>query len=166
MLFVTAGPLNEWISELPQPWGKLARHRLQDFYFLRPFAHLGGEADRRRRKEHCLGQCWWLINVTMILFLSVSYLFLPAVVYRIKMGGAKNKLNLLDVFAMAILIALVMLLVRLVIIYLARVEQQQGGVEDQQERPAPEVCFAGAANCFLSLDDGLTLLLRLPACGC
>jgi hypothetical protein len=147
VLFVTAGPLNGWISNLPQPWGKLARHRLQDFYFLHPFAHPGGEPDRRRRKELCLGQCWWLINLTMILLLAVNYLLLPAIVYRVKMGGPQSfcavislfrcKLNLLDVFATAVLTGLVLLLVRLVIMYLAELNSSKKDRRQKYASPAP-----------------------------
>jgi hypothetical protein len=149
MLFVTAGPLNGWIGKLPEPWGRLAQHRIQDFYFLHPFAHRGGEPDRRRRKELCLGQCWWLINVTTILFLTVSYLLLPAFVYRNKMAGVQSfcdvihlylyqrKLNLLDVFAMAILFGLVVLLVRLVILYLAELKSSKKDWRQKYASPVP-----------------------------
>ena len=135
MLFVTAGPLNRRISELPQPWGKLARHRFLDFYFLHPFAHHGGDPDRRRRRELCLGQCWWLINVTIILFLTVNYLLLPAIVYRVKMAGPKpfwaalyhfiHKFNRLDLFAVAVLVSLAVVLLCLVVLYLSEVKSSK-----------------------------------------
>ena len=178
MLFVTAGPLNGWIGRLPQPWGRLARHRIQDFYFLHPFAHRGGEPDRRRRKELCLGQCWWLINVTTILFLTISYLLLPAFVYRNKMAGVqsfcdvihlyKRKLNLLDVFAMAILFGLVVLLVQLVILYLAELKSSKKDWRQKYASPVPLMASGAwtmtSLYCFscqlMNADSGWTFSIR------
>jgi hypothetical protein len=174
ILFATAGPLNQWISELPQPWGKLARHRLQGFYFLRPFSHRGGERDRRRRKEVCLGQCWWLMNVTITLFLTITYLLLPAIVYRIKMAGARpvtdllKKVNLLDVFAMAILVALVLLLGRLVNIYLAELKSSKKDRRQKYASPAPPLAsillMIASLYCFsyqlVDADSGWAFSIR------
>jgi hypothetical protein len=128
-LFLTAGPLNERIRTSSRRWlSQLARHRIQSFYFLYPYADGGGEPDRRRRSELCLGQCWWLINTTILLLLGAIYLLLPAIVYRARMAGVDCfsaelylflcRVSWLAWFALTIVLGLALLLIRLVILYL------------------------------------------------
>jgi hypothetical protein len=146
ILFVIAGPLNGWISRRHGGWDNFTRHRLLSMYFLFPYAPHGVETDRRRRKELCLGQCWWLINVTAILFLAVAYLLLPAVVYRARMAGMEclaaihlflTKVTGLGLFATVVLTGLVVLMVRLTVLYLQEWSRSRKDKRQRYGSPVP-----------------------------
>ena len=128
LFFAAAGPFNQWLNEHPSPrLRKLARHRLLSFYFLSVYFPGISLRERRRRMQCCLGQCWWLINVTLIFFLVVCYLLLPSIVYRARMG-AQSFCTIVTVFlfgshglnacALLVLLLLASLVIWLVIIFI------------------------------------------------
>jgi hypothetical protein len=149
-LFLTAGPLNQRIRSSRRPWlSRLARHRIQSFYFLYPYADGAGEPDRRGRSELCLGQCWWLINVTILLLLAAIYLLLPAIAYRAKMAGLNCfsaalylflcRVTWLGIFAVLVVLGLTALLARLVILYLQELQASRADRRQKHTSVCPLV---------------------------
>ena len=147
ILFVVAGPMNGRVHRLPGGWNKLTRHRLLSFYFLFPYAIHGTEADRRGRKELCLGQCWWLFNITAVFSLALNYLLLPAILYRAKMAGVECfsavlylflcRVRWLGFFAMVVEIGLAFLMIRLAVLYLGEWNRSKKDNRQRYGSPLP-----------------------------
>ena len=83
LLYVAAERGEQW----PKRWPRLLRNRLLSYHFLYADRYPDGKPAAAGGKVFAFGQCWWLMNISILYLLAVTYLVLPAIVYRLAIAA-------------------------------------------------------------------------------
>lgn len=112
--FLIAVPLHEWLKRSAHHGIKrLAGHRFLSFYLV-------GKPSSSIPVDITIGQCWWLLNITVQFILLLSFFLLPALVYEAKIlhvssiAGALEHFELKTTFLIAGTAVVILLLLYLV----------------------------------------------------
>jgi hypothetical protein len=92
LFFLAAMPLHSWLRHNKRAWArKIALHKMLSYYLV-------PASPSCEQSRLFTGQCWWLLNISVLLVLMLSYLLFPVLAYQARVQNVTSVLAAIQHF--------------------------------------------------------------------